>query len=154
MDFIHNSTAIEGNTLTLQETKLVMIDNVNVGTKSLREIYEVVNHNEACNYVKSCVKNCINLNEDIVKELHKILMENIMAGGIYRTQEVRITGASHVPPSPNQAYYELKSFYEKLNDNSFNDIDISAYSHAEFVRIHPFIDENESLVKNKLVFSN
>lgn len=142
VDFIHNSTAIEGNTLTLQETKLVMVDNLNVGTKSLREIYEIVNHNKAWNYVKSSVKKGINLNEDIVKELHNILMENIMVGGIYRTQEVRITGANHVPPSPNEAYYELKNFYERLNDNIFNDIELAAYSHAEFVKIHPFVDGN------------
>ena len=142
VEFIHNSTAIEGNTLTLQEAKMIMIDNMSIGTKSLREIYEVVNHKKAWNYVKECVRNGNNLSEDIVKELHSILMENIILGGIYRTQDVRITGAKHIPPSPDQAYYELRNFYDKLSDNQLNDIELAAYTHAEFVKIHPYVDGN------------
>lgn len=142
VDFTHNSTAIEGNTLTLQETKVIMIDKCSIGSKRLREIYEVVNHNNAWNYVKNCVKDGIKLNEDIVKELHFMLMDNIITGGIYRTQEVRITGAKHIPPSPIVAYDELRQFYNTLSENNFNDLELASFTHAEFVKIHPFIDGN------------
>lgn len=142
IDFTHNSTAIEGNTLTLLETKLVIEDKLSVGAKELREIYEIVNHNKAWNYVKKLVKEDKSLNDEIVKELHSLLMENIMVGGIYRTVEVMITGAKHLPPKPENAYYDLKNFYVSLNDSIYNELDTAAYTHAEFVKIHPFIDGN------------
>jgi len=142
IDFTHNSTAIEGNTLTLMETKLIIEDKLSVGSKQLREIYEVINHNKAWNHVKTCIKEGKILNEDIVKELHSILMDNIMTGGIYRTVEVRITGAKHTPPTPNNAYYDLKNFFDTLDKTNYNEFDIAAYTHAEFVKIHPFIDGN------------
>ena len=142
IDFTHNSTAIEGNTLTLMETKLLLEDKLSVGSKKLREIYEVVNHNKAWNYVKNKVSANESLDEDKVKDIHNLLMSDILLGGIYRTVEVRITGARHTPPTPSQAYYQLKKFYESLNDNNYNDFDIAAYTHAEFVKIHPFEDGN------------
>ncbi len=52
VEFTHNSTAIEGNTLTLMETKVVLEDGISIGGKSLREIYEVINHKKAFRYVK------------------------------------------------------------------------------------------------------
>ena len=142
IDFTHNSTAIEGNTLTLLETKLLLSDKLSVGSKELREIYEVVNHNKAWGNVKNLVRENKSLNEEIVKQLHSLLMENIMIGGIYRTVEVMITGAKHLPPKPNDAYYELKDFYNSLSSSDYNDLDIAAFTHAEFVKIHPFVDGN------------
>ena len=88
--FTHNSTAIEGNTLTLMETKVVLEDGVSIGGKELREIYEVVNHKKAYEYVKKCIAENKPLTENIVKDLHAILTENIIVGGIYRNQEVRM----------------------------------------------------------------
>lgn len=141
--FTHNSTAIEGNTLTLMETKLVLEDGVSVGGKELREIYEVINHKKAYAYVKKCIKNNKPLTENIVKDLHAILTENIITGGIYRNQEVRISGAGFTPPAGNEMYIQIKNFYEDLKyQTNLNAIELAAWTHAEFVRIHPFIDGN------------
>lgn len=141
--FTHNSTAIEGNTLTLMETKLVLEDGVSVGGKELREIYEVINHKKAYAYVKKCIKNNKLLTENIVKDLHAILTENIITGGIYRNQEVRISGAGFTPPAGNEMYIQIKNFYEDLKcQTNLNAIELAAWTHAEFVRIHPFIDGN------------
>lgn len=141
--FTHNSTAIEGNTLTLMETKLVLEDGVSVGGKELREIYEVINHKKAYVYVKKCIKNNKPLTENIVKNLHAILTENIITGGIYRNQEVRISGAGFTPPAGNEMYIQIKNFYEDLKcQTNLNAIELAAWTHAEFVRIHPFIDGN------------
>ena len=141
--FTHNSTAIEGNTLTLMETIVLLEDGVSVGGKELREIYEVVNHKKAYDYVKKCIAQNKSLTEDIVKDLHMILTENIIAGGIYRNQEVRISGAGFTPPAGNEMYIQIKAFYEEVDNKAgLNPIELVAWTHAEFVRIHPFIDGN------------
>lgn len=141
--FTHNSTAIEGNTLTLMETKVVLEDGVSIGGKELREIYEVINHKKAYEYVKKCIAENKLLTENIVKDLHAILTENIIVGGIYRNQEVRISGAGFTPPAGNEMYMQIKGFYEDIKSKSdLNPIELAAWTHAEFVRIHPFIDGN------------
>lgn len=144
LTFTHNSTAIEGNTLTLMETKVILEDGVSVGGKDLREIYEVINHKKAYGYVKKCIAENKALNEDIVKELHAIVTENIIVGGIYRREEVRISGAGFTPPAGNEMYVQIKSFYEDLavKEMTLNPIELAAWAHAEFVRIHPYIDGN------------
>jgi len=108
IDYTHNSTAIEGNTLSLIETKAVLEDGISIGGKPLREIYEVVNHDKAFSYVKNCINKNEPLTENTIKDIHNILMENIftkLSGGVYRNSGVRITGASHTPPEPNEMYY-------------------------------------------------
>ena len=143
IEYAHNSTAIEGNTLTLIETKVLLEDKISVGKKSLREIYEVVNHNKAFSYVKNCIAEDKPLDENIVKDIHSILMENILVGGIYRNVEVRITGAKHKPPVPSEMYHQIKDFFSNLNFKSdLNPIELASWTHAEFVKIHPFVDGN------------
>lgn len=144
LTFTHNSTAIEGNTLTLMETKVVLEDGISVGGKELREIYEVIDHKKAYQYVKKCIAEGKVLDEHIVKDIHAILTENIIVGGIYRNQEVRISGAGYLPPVGNDMYDQIKGFYNDLvwKKSTLNPIEYAAWTHAEFVRIHPFIDGN------------
>ena len=143
VEYTHNSTAIEGNTLTLMETKVVLEDGIAIGGKSLREIYEVVNHKNAYRYVKKCIGKGFVLEEIIVKDIHALLMQNIFTGGIYRRDEVLISGASHTPPAGNEMYAQIKNFYVELSQHKeLNDIQLAAWTHAEFVRIHPFLDGN------------
>ena len=144
LTFTHNSTAIEGNTLTLMETKVVLEDGVAIGGKELREIYEVINHKKAYGYVKKCISEKKALDENIVKDLHAILTENIMVGRIYRNEEFRIRGAGFTPPAGSEMYMQIKAFYEdlKIKEKELNPIELAAWTHAEFVRIHPFVDGN------------
>lgn len=143
VDYAHNSTAIEGNTLTLIETKVLLEDHISVGNKSLHEIYEIVNHNKAFAYVKKCIADKKLLDENIVKDIHSILMENILVGGVYRNVEVRITRAKHKPPAPSEMYYQIKEFFSNMSSKSdLNPIEFAAWTHAEFVKIHPFVDGN------------
>lgn len=143
IEFTHNSTAIEGNTLTLMETKVVLEDGISIGGKSLREIYEVVNHKKAYKYVKDCIRQGMALDEKIVKDIHALLMENILIGGIYRREEVVISGASHTPPAGNEMYAQVKKIFAEFPEKSgLNGIELAAWTHAEFVRIHPFLDGN------------
>lgn len=143
VEFAHNSTAIEGNTLTLMETKVILEDGISIGGKALREIYEVVNHKKAFQFVKQCIKDGLLLDEKIVKDIHAIVMENIVVGGIYRNEEVAISGASHTPPARNVMYVQIKNFFADLMyKKDLNPIELAAWTHAEFVRIHPFQDGN------------
>lgn len=143
IEYAHNSTAIEGNTLSLLQTKAVLEDGISVGGKTLREIYEVVNHNRAFDYVKKCIADRKSLDENTVKDIHALLMENIFTGGIYRTVEVRISGAKHKPPVPSEMYGQIKDFYADMQcKKAENAIELAAWTHAEFVKIHPFVDGN------------
>lgn len=143
VEFTHNSTAIEGNTLTLMETKVVLEDGISIGGKALREIYEVINHKKAFRYVKQCVKEGLQLDEILIKDIHSLVMENIIDGGIYRNEEVVISGASHTPPARNEMYIQIKNFFADLMyKKDFNPIELAAWTHGEFVRIHPFQDGN------------
>lgn len=143
VEYTHNSTAIEGNTLSLIQTKAILEDGISVGGKTLREIYEVVNHNKAFGFVKKCVTEGKTLDETIIKDIHALLMENILTGDVYRNVEVRISGAKHKPPVPSEMYQQIKNFYAdmpyKVKENA---IEFAAWTHAEFVKIHPFVDGN------------
>ena len=88
VEYTHNSTAIEGNTLSLMETKVLLEDGISIGGKALREIYEAVNHRKAYRYVKDCIRQGKPLDEKIVKDIHALLMENIQTGGVYRDVQV------------------------------------------------------------------
>lgn len=144
VEYAHNSTAIEGNTLTLIQTKALLEDGVSVGGKQLREIYEVINHKKTFAYVRACIADKKPLDENIVKDIHALLMENILLGGIYRQVEVRISGAGHKPPPPSEMYRQVKAFFSDLpfKKDELNGIELAAWTHAEFVRIHPFEDGN------------
>lgn len=159
IEYTHNSTAIEGNTLTLIETKVLLEDRITIGGKQLREIYEAVNHQKAYRYVKTCIAKNQPLDEKIVKNIHAVLMENIFIGGIYRNVDVYISGAQHTPPSPHEMYRKIKEFYADLTwkGKGMNPIDLAAWTHAEFVKIHPFPDGNgrtSRLIMNYQLMAN
>jgi len=143
VEYTHNSTAIEGNTLSLIETKLLLEDKISVSGKELREIFEVTNHAKAFAYVKQCVAEGRPLDENTVKDIHQILMENIFPGGIYRDVNVRISGAGFSPPSPNEMYIQVKNFFADIPfKTGIPSLELAAWMHAEFVRVHPFKDDN------------
>lgn len=159
IEYTHNSTAIEGNTLTLIETKVVLEDGISIGGKNLREIYETVNHQKAYHYVKDCITKELSLDEKIIKEIHAMLMNNILVGGIYRNMDVYISGAQHTPPSPSEMYRQIKYFYADLpcKGRELNLIELAAWTHAEFVKIHPFPDGNgrtSRLIMNYQLLTN
>lgn len=159
VEYTHNSTAIEGNTLTLMETKVLLEDGISIGGKHLRELYEVVNHQKAYRYVRECIARGEPLSEKIVKDIHAILMDHIFTGGIYRNVDVYISGAQHTPPSPNEMYRQVKDFYTDLTwkGRELNLVELAAWTHAEFVRIHPYPDGNgrtSRLIMNYQLLAN
>lgn len=141
--YTHNSTAIEGNTLTLVQTKAILEDGLSVGGKTLREIYEVANHGRAFQFVKERVSQGDALTESLAKDIHMQLMNNILPGEIYRNVEVRISGAGFLPPVGEDMLAQVKAFFAQLAEPAAcNPLERAAWTHAELVRIHPFVDGN------------
>ena len=143
IEFTHNSTAIERNTLSLIETKVLLEDGISIERKALREIYEAVNHCKAFCYVKKCIGKKMPPDESKVKDIHALLIENIQVGGVCWDMQVYISGSQHMPPPPLM-YRQVKDFYADLSwkGKELNPVELAARTHAEFVKIHPFTDGN------------
>ncbi|MEA1954470.1 MAG: Fic family protein [Campylobacterota bacterium] len=144
--YTYDSNGIEGNTLTLQETALVLNKGVTIGGKSMREHFEVINHKEAIDYIKDLVKRQESLSKRVLLDIHHLILKNIDVenAGRYRNIDVMISGSAHKPPtflqvqSLMEAYF---NFYEE-NKDTLNPVILSAEIHERLVTIHPFIDGN------------
>lgn len=145
LEWTYHSNAIEGNTLTINETKVVL-EGITVGGKTMREHLEVINHRDAITYVEGIVKNGEPLSEWQIKNIHRLILKGINDeyAGVYRDQQVFISGAKHVPPAPlliNEQMDKLINWYEQETDD-LHPITRGAMLHVIFVGIHPFIDGN------------
>lgn len=145
LEWTYNSNAIEGNTLTINETKVVL-EGITVGGKTMREHLEVINHRDAITYVEEIVKNKEPFSEWQIKNLHRLILRGINDeyAGVYRDQQVFISGAKHRPPAPfliKEQMEDLINWY-KQESNQLHPITRGAMLHAVFVGIHPFIDGN------------
>lgn len=147
VEWTYNSNAIEGNTLTLQETRLVLQEGMTVKGKSLREHFEVKNHEKAIEYLESLITNGeMQLKATDVMELHRLVLAGIEEdfAGRYRTGMVRIVGANFVPPNPRKVpdlVSELLAWANK-DSNKQNIVAFATYLHHRFVWIHPYFDGN------------
>ena len=146
-EFTYNSNAIEGNSLTLRETQLVIEEGQTIRGKSLREVYEARNHPEAIEYVESLANEQRRLAESDILTLHQIIMKDVMKEkeiGKYRTGEVRIRGSKHVPPPAYDVPMLIEELLKTINDNpdDFTTMELAAVTLHRFVHIHPFYDGN------------
>ncbi len=145
VEWTYNSNAIEGNTLTLAETKVVL-EGITIGGKSMVEHLEVINHREAILFVRDLTANKEPLSEWSIKNIHTLILKEIdnANAGKYRKENVVISGAKHVPPK----HYEIGDLMQKLigeyqNEwGDFHPVVRATLLHGEFVKIHSFIDGN------------
>jgi len=151
IEWSYNSTHIEGNTLNLNETRMVLQDGITVKGKSLREHLEVSNHHEAIEFVEQLVQHSSSLNEGNILKIHKIVMNKIQRdfAGIYRNGMVRISGANFVPPNPLKVPALIIELLDFVHSNPLllNDIEMASILHHRFVWIHPFFDGNGRTVR-------
>jgi len=145
VEWTYNSNAIEGNTLTLSETKVVL-EGITIGGKSMVEHLEAINHREAILFVEDLIANKEPLSEWNIKNIHALILKEIdnTNAGKYRSENVVISGAKHIPPKS----YEIGDLMQRLvaeyqNEwKAFHPIVRATLLHGEFVKIHPFIDGN------------
>jgi len=145
LEWTYNTNAIEGNTLTINETKVVL-EGITIGGKTLREHLEVINHRDAINYVEEIVQNKEPLSEWQIKNLHRLVLKGIddENAGVYCNQQVFISGAKHTAPPHyliQEKIQQMMNWYEYQGIH-LHPIERGAKLHAIFVGIHPFLDGN------------
>ena len=144
LEWTYNSNGIEGNTLTLRETQVVL-EGITVGGKSLKEHLEAINHEQAILFLDDLIKDKEPITEWNIKNIHQLVLKEIDDdnAGKYRDVNVKIKGATHIPPD----YLIVPELMEKLIINyedwkKYHPIIRSALLHGELVKIHPFVDGN------------
>lgn len=146
LEWTYNSNAIEGNSLTLRETQLVLEEGVTIRGKSLREHFEAKNHEKAIFHLQTLVKKNYQLNENDILDLHRLVLVNIEEeiAGRYRNGRVRIVGANFIPPNPLKVPYLMEELIHLVNKNpeKLNLLSLTTRLHHRLVWIHPFFDGN------------
>lgn len=142
IEYTYNSNAIEGNTLTLRETDMVL-RGLTVDKKPLKEHLEAIGHKEAFDYVSELVKENAELSESIIKNIHYLVLADKREDrGVYRRVPVRIMGAAHEPVQPYLIEPKLNELLQNYAESDEHIITKLARFHIEFEGIHPFIDGN------------
>ena len=161
IEYTYESNKIEGNTLTLQKTALVIEKGLTIGGKSLNEHLEAVNHQNAIEYIKDLAKQNELITERDLLQIHYLILQGInnQQAGTYRNLQVLISGAKHVPPQPFLVPKEMESLFLWYNDNKdkLHPVELSAEMHERLVTIHPFIDGNgrtARLLMNLILLQN
>ncbi|MDP4270707.1 MAG: Fic family protein [Bacteroidota bacterium] len=147
MEYTYESNRIEGNTLTLQETALIVSEGVTIGGKSMREHLEAINHAQAVEFIKDIACADIEITERTIKEIHAVILHGIQKeqAGKYRNVPVMIVGSRHIPPQPYLIDIQMEAFiteYNRMRTEQIHPVIIAAYLHDELVKIHPFVDGN------------
>ena len=149
IEWTYNSNSIEGNTLTLQETKMVIEEGFTIKGKSLREHFEAVNHQEAIEFVENLVSDNYLLKERDILNIHELVLQKIEKdfADRFRTSGVRISGANFVPPNALKIDGYINELVDWVNTSDLDIIIKSTIFHHRFVWIHPFFDGNGRTVR-------
>ncbi len=142
VEYTYNSNAIEGNTLTLRETDLVL-RGLTIDRKPLKDHMEAVGHKEAFDFVSILVKDNVPISESIIKQIHfLVLADKKDDRGVYRRVPVRIMGAQHEPVQPYLIQPKMEQLLLDFSESKEHIVIKLARFHIEFEAIHPFIDGN------------
>jgi Fic family protein/DNA-binding XRE family transcriptional regulator len=146
LEYTYESNRIEGNTLTLRETDLVVNEGLTISGKSMREHLEAINHTEAIEFIKDMVVRSIELNERNLLQIHQLVLKSIQPeyAGKYRNVQVMIQGSQHTPPQPFLVPKLMEDYFiwYETNKNKVHPVVLAAEMHERLVTIHPFIDGN------------
>ena len=142
VEYTYNSNAIEGNTLTLRETDMVL-RGLTIDRKSLKEHLEVIGHKDAFDYARQLVRENAPISEKIIKDIHYLVLADKKEDrGVYRRVPVRIMGAAHEPVQPYLIVPKMEELLERYENSKEDIVTKLARFHIEFESIHPFIDGN------------
>ena len=146
ISFTYTSNALEGNSLSLNETKIIIEDGITIGGKSVKDHLEVIGNSNAYDLLFDIANRNVPISEDIIFELHKMLYSNIdkKNAGKYRDCNVLITGSEFELPKFNIVPQLMTEFVQniEINKGEMHPIEFAAWLHEKLVSIHPFIDGN------------
>ncbi len=143
----YESNAIEGNTLTIDETKILLEEGLTVGGKPIKDYYEASGHAEAYDFMLSLTRAPeLVITEESILEMHRLFYRRIdeKNAGRYRAEQVFISGTSFIPPAPGEVPAQMAAFVRWANEKraEMHPVEWAALLHLRFVEIHPFIDGN------------
>ena len=147
VDLTYTSNAIEGNSLTLTETKVLLEDGLTVSGKPIKDCYEAEGHAEAFDYMLALAKETdLTITEDSICTLHRLFYKRLdeKQAGVYRPGQVIITGTEYVPPAAGEVPALMGRFVKRLvgGGAAMHPVLLAAYAHRKLVDIHPFSDGN------------
>jgi Fic family protein len=141
--YTYNSNAIEGNSLTLNETALVVLHGMTIGGKPIKDHLEALGHSQAFVFMVKMVENKTAMTEETIKSLHYYVMRNDDAErGNYRTSNVEITGTDPKLPQWEDVPKEIETILDHIRQSKLHTIEKAAEAHVDFERTHPFVDGN------------
>lgn len=145
--FTYSSNALEGNTLSISETKILLEDGITVGGRPLKDCYEAVGHGSAYDFMlEQARQQHMEITEDTIRKLHRLFYQKVDAeqAGQYRSIQVYISGTEYVPPAPDEVPHLMAHLVDQLSSsrNTLHPIELAAMAHKRLVDIHPFIDGN------------
>ena len=143
----YSSNALEGNTLTISETKVIIEDGITVGGKPLKDCFEAVGHAKAYDFMLSAARDVnFTFSEETILNLHRLFYVKLDEenAGKYRDIQVFISGAEYIPPTADEVVPLMREFISELNAKSKtkHPVLLSAFAHRRLVDIHPFVDGN------------
>ncbi|HUV47245.1 MAG TPA: Fic family protein [Candidatus Bathyarchaeia archaeon] len=147
VEWTYNSNAIEGTSLSLKETELIIEHGLTIKGKPLKEHFEAINHKDAILFLEDLIeKGKFKLNELLIRQIHQLILKEIDKdnAGKYRKVDVKITGTKFIPPNPAVVSIKMRNFENWLKNrkNQKQIIDYASLAHFKLVDIHPFIDGN------------
>lgn len=159
--YTYDSNQIEGNTLSLRETDLVIHKGLTIAGKSMAEHLEAVNHGEAIDYIHQLVESGESVSSRGILDLHNLILRGIAPAhaGVYRKVSVRISGSTHVPPDALEISQHMEKYhtYYRSHKDRLHPVILAAEMHERLVTIHPFIDGNgrtSRLVMNMILLQH
>lgn len=161
IEYTHESNKIEGNTLTLRETAIVIEKGLTIGGKPLNDHLEAINHAQAIDYIKDLAKATNTITERDILQIHALILQGIDRenAGRYRSVPVMISGSKHTPPAPyvvSEKMQEMMRFYDE-NRERMHPVELASEMHERLVYIHPFADGNgrtARLLMNLILLQN
>ena len=146
IEYTYHTNVIEGNTLTLRETQLVIQEGITVKGKPLRYHLEAINHPKAIEFIERLAQGKKPISEQDILYIHGIAMKGIDEAepGAYRRGQVAITGSRYRPPPPYEVPFLMTDYLGWLNGNpeELRPVELAGLAHFKLVHVHPFVDGN------------
>lgn len=146
--YIYESTSFDNDDFTFEDVEFLLEDHSReFPDKKRNRRKAIINNYHALQMVHRLASKKIAFDEEIVKDLHQTLVDGIIGGGIYRSRDLFILGAKHVPPSYLKIYKKMDDYFDKLKNPDLNGFQKAAFAHLQFLKIYPFVDANGRLAR-------